>query len=225
MIEIEVTKAEHLLATRHELYSTLLILAASIDARDPLTTGHSERVRDLAVGICTAMDLDEEFCECVRVASLLHDYGKIEIPDAILKKDGRLSQEEYEIIMTHSKKTRDILSQINFVGEYKDVAEIAGSHHEQWDGQGYPEALAGEDIHLGARIVAVADYYDAVTSKRYYRDPMPIDVAVKLILKQSGKAFDPVVVDAFSAISGTWRRGLRRISRATGGFKQPANSG
>jgi len=197
VIGVALKNAEHLLAKDREFRSTLQVLAASIDARDPLTAGHSEKVTELSVGICNAMELDVTFRECVRVASLLHDYGKIGVPDAILKKDGRLNQEEYEIIKTHSNKTRDILSQINFEGKYKDVPEIAGSHHEKWDGQGYPDGLVGENIHLGARIVAVADFFEAVTSKRHYRDPMPTDVAVKLILEQSGTAFDPVVVDAF----------------------------
>jgi len=197
VIGVAIRNAEHLLAKDREFRSTLQVLAASIDARDPLTAGHSEKVTEFSVGICNTMELDVEFRECVRVASLLHDYGKIGVPDAILKKDGRLNHEEYEIIKTHSNKTRDILSQINFEGKYKDVPEIAGSHHEKWDGQGYPDGLVGEDIHLGARIVAVADFYEAVTSKRHYRDPMPIDVAIKLILEQRGTAFDPVVVDAF----------------------------
>ena len=197
VIGVAIRNAEHLLAKDREFRSTLQVLAASIDARDPLTAGHSEKVTELSVGICNAMELDVEFRECVRVASLLHDYGKIGVPDAILKKDGRLNEEEYEVIKTHSNKTRDILSQINFEGKYKDVPEIAGSHHEKWDGQGYPDGLAGEDIHLGARIVAVADFYEAVTSKRHYRDPMPVDVAVRLVMEQSGTAFDPVVVDAF----------------------------
>jgi len=197
VIGVAIRNAEHLLAKDREFRSTLQVLAASIDARDPLTAGHSEKVTEFSVGICDAMELDVEFRECVRVASLLHDYGKIGVPDSILKKDGRLNHEEYEIIKTHSNKTRDILSQINFEGKYKDVPEIAGSHHEKWDGQGYPDGLVGEDIHLGARIVAVADFYEAVTSKRHYREPMPVDVAVKLILEQKGTAFDPVVVDAF----------------------------
>ena len=197
VIGVAIRNAEHLLAKDREFRSTLQVLAASIDARDPLTAGHSEKVTELSVGICDAMELDVAFRECVRVASLLHDYGKIGVPDSILKKDGRLNHEEYEIIKTHSNKTRDILSQINFEGKYKDVPEIAGSHHEKWDGQGYPDGLVGEDIHLGARIVAVADFYEAVTSKRHYREPMPADVALKLILEQSGRAFDPVVVDAF----------------------------
>ena len=197
VIGVAIRNAEHLLAKDREFSSTLQVLAASIDARDPLTAGHSEKVTELSVGICNAMGLDVEFRECVRVASLLHDYGKIGVPDAILKKDGRLNQEEYEVIKTHSNKTRDILSQITFEGKYKDVPEIAGSHHEKWDGQGYPDGLSGEDIHLGARIVAVADFYEAVTSKRHYRDPMPTDVAVRLVREQSGTAFDPVVVDAF----------------------------
>jgi HD-GYP domain-containing protein (c-di-GMP phosphodiesterase class II) len=197
VIGVAIRNAEHLLAKDREFRSTLQVLAASIDARDPLTAGHSEKVTELSVGICNAMGLGVEFRECVRVASLLHDYGKIGVPDAILKKDGRLNHEEYEIIKTHSNKTRDILSQINFEGKYQDVPEIAGSHHEKWDGQGYPDGLIGEDIHLGARIVAVADFYEAVTSKRHYREPMPTNVAVRLVREQSGTAFDPVVVEAF----------------------------
>jgi Tfp pilus assembly protein PilZ len=143
------------------------------------------------------MDLDVEFRECVRVAALLHDYGKIGVPDAILKKEGRLTAEEYEIIKTHSNKTRDILSQINFEGKYIEVPEIAGAHHEKWNGEGYPDKLAKEDIPFGARIVAVADFFEAITSKRHYRESMPIQVALDEVVKESGEAFDPCVVDAF----------------------------
>ena len=143
------------------------------------------------------MDLDVEFRECVRVAALLHDYGKIGVPDAILKKEGRLTAEEYEIIKTHSNKTRDILSQINFEGKYVEVPEIAGAHHEKWNGEGYPDKLANEDIPFGAIIVALADFFEAITSKRHYRESMPIQVALDEVVKESGEAFDPCVVDAF----------------------------
>ena len=197
VIGVAIKNAEHLLAKDREFRSTLQVLAASIDARDPLTAGHSEKVTEYAVGICDEMNLGVEFRECVRVASLLHDYGKIGVPDAILKKDGRLTVDEYEIIKTHSKQTREILSQINFEGKYLDVPDIAGAHHEKWDGNGYPDGLAKADIPLGARIVAVADFFEALTSKRHYRDPMPIQVALDEVVKESGVAFDPQVVDAF----------------------------
>lgn len=197
VIGVAIKNAEHLLAKDKEFRSTLQVLAASIDARDPLTAGHSEKVTEYAVGICSELKVDVEFRECVRVASLLHDYGKIGVPDAILKKDGRLSLEEYEVIKTHSNQTRDILSRINFEGKYVDVPEIAGSHHEKWDGSGYPDGLSGEDIHLGARIVAVADFFEAITSKRHYRESMPIDVAIDQVVEQSGTSFDPDVVEAF----------------------------
>ena len=197
VIGVAIRNAEHLLAKDKEFRSTLQVLAASIDARDPLTAGHSEKVTEYAVGICDEMDLDVEFRECVRVAALLHDYGKIGVPDAILKKEGRLTAEEYEIIKTHSNKTRDILSQINFEGKYVEVPEIAGAHHEKWNGEGYPDKLAKEDIPFGARIVAVADFFEAITSKRHYRESMPIQVALDEVVKESGEAFDPCVVDAF----------------------------
>ncbi len=197
VIGVAIRNAEHLLAKDKEFRSTLQVLAASIDARDPLTAGHSEKVTEYAVGICDEMDLDVEFRECVRVAALLHDYGKIGVPDAILKKEGRLTAEEYEIIKTHSNKTRDILSQINFEGKYIEVPEIAGAHHEKWNGEGYPDKLAKEDIPFGARIVAVADFFEAITSKRHYRESMPIQVALDEVVKESGVSFDPYVVDAF----------------------------
>ncbi len=197
VIGVAIRNAELLLAKDREFRSTLQVLAASIDARDPLTAGHSEKVTEYSVGICDEMGLGFEFRECVRVAALLHDYGKIGIPDAILKKEGRLTKDEYEVIKTHSLQTREILEQINFEGKYQDVPLIAGFHHEKWNGTGYPEGLQSEDIPLGARIVAVADFFEAITSKRHYREPMPINVALDLVQEQSGTAFDPQVVDAF----------------------------
>jgi uncharacterized protein (TIGR02266 family) len=197
VIGVAIRNAELLLSKDKEFRSTLQVLAASIDARDPMTAGHSEKVTEYSVGICEEMRLDFEFRECVRVAALLHDYGKIGVPDSILKKEGRLTKDEYEIIKTHTLQTRDILQQINFEGKYQEVPEIAGSHHEKWDGTGYPLGLKGELIPLGARIVAVADFFEAITSKRHYRKPMPIDVAIDLLLKESGTSFDEEVVEAF----------------------------
>lgn len=197
VIGVSIRNAELLLSKEKEFRSTLQVLAASIDARDPLTAGHSEKVTEYSVGISDELRLGADFRECVRVAALLHDYGKIGVPDNILKKQGRLTTEEYEIIKTHTAQTKAILERINFEGKYADVPKIAGSHHEKWNGNGYPQGLKEEEIHVGARIIAVADHFEAITSKRHYRDPMPVEVAIDELIKYSGSYFDPLVVQAF----------------------------
>ena len=179
--------------------SVLKTLAASIDARDFLTAGHSEQVTEYAVGICRELGLAREYTEMIRVASQLHDYGKIGIRDSILKKEGPLSASEREEIKTHATKTENILNQINFEGIYREVPLIAGSHHERVDGSGYPRGLRGDEIPLGARIIAVADFFEAITAKRHYRDPMEFEEALAVLREESGKHLDPVVVDAFVA--------------------------
>jgi HD-GYP domain-containing protein (c-di-GMP phosphodiesterase class II) len=132
----------------------------------------------------------------IRVASLLHDYGKIGVDDAILKKPGRLTPEEYDHIKTHAPKTKSILQQVNFEGIYTEVPEIAGSHHEKLDGTGYPNGLAGDQIHFGSKIIAVADVFEALTSKRHYRDPMKREDAFEHLLQNVGVHFDQKCVEA-----------------------------
>ncbi len=199
VLGISIRNADLLLTKERQFQSTLQVLAASIDARDPLTSGHSEKVTEYVCGVCQAMNIGEEESEQIRVASLLHDYGKIGVPDAILKKEGRLTGEEYTIVKTHAQTTRDILSQINFEGIYKQVPTIAGAHHENIDGSGYPDGLTGAEIPTGAKIISVADFFEAITSKRHYREPMPLQTAYDLLRKQSGIKFDPAVVEAFIA--------------------------
>ena len=155
-----------------------------------MTAGHSAKVTEYALGICQELGMSAEYREMIRVASLLHDYGKIGVPDAILKKPGRLTPEERNIVKSHSAKTREILEQINFEGIYKQVPAIAGSHHEKIDGTGYPNALSGNEIPIGAKIIAVADFYEAITAKRHYRDPMPVDAALKLLQDGIGNHFE-----------------------------------
>jgi HD-GYP domain-containing protein (c-di-GMP phosphodiesterase class II) len=184
-------------AKESQFHSMLRVLAASIDARDHLTAGHSERVTDYVLGICREMNMPHGFCEMMRVASLLHDYGKIAVRDSILKKEGRLTAEEFSEIRKHAERSRSILEQINFEGIYEDVPVIAGSHHEKLDGTGYPRGLKGEEIHIGARILKVADFFEAVTSKRHYRDPMPLDVAFQMLRDGCGTEFDSDVVETF----------------------------
>jgi response regulator RpfG family c-di-GMP phosphodiesterase len=180
-----------------QFHSILQVLASSIDARDPLTAGHSARVTRLAVGIAREMLLPHEMIEVVRVAALLHDYGKIGIGDAILKKPGKLTKEEYEEIKTHASRTKQILDKVEFQGIYREVPNIALSHHEKFDGTGYPAGLSYTDIPLGARILAVADVFEAITAKRHYRGPMPSSEAFELLQRDRGKHFDPEVLDAF----------------------------
>ncbi|MBZ0157545.1 MAG: HD domain-containing protein [Alphaproteobacteria bacterium] len=177
--------------------SMLQVLAASIDARDDLTAGHSEKVSEYAVGIANAMGLSRDYCEMIRVAALLHDYGKIGIKDSILKKRGTLTEEERAEIQTHAVKTRELLERVNFEGIYREIPEIAGNHHEKIDGSGYPKGLRGEEIPLGAKIIAVADIFESITSRRHYREPMTLDEAFVLLEKESGVRLDKKVIEAF----------------------------
>jgi len=197
VIGISISNADLMEARQRQFSSILQVLAASIDARDPLTAGHSEKVTEYALGICEELNLSINYREMIRVASLLHDYGKIGVPDSILKKPGRLTEEEYETVKTHAQRTQSILEQINFEGIFSQVPEVAGSHHEKMDGSGYPNGLKGEEIPLGARIIAVADFFEAVTAKRHYRDPLPISYAFRLLEKGRSVHFDEKVVDAF----------------------------
>jgi HD-GYP domain-containing protein (c-di-GMP phosphodiesterase class II) len=197
VIGVSIRNADLLHAKRQQFHSILQVLAKTIDARDPLTAGHSEKVTDYALGICKELGEPQNFSEMIRVAALLHDYGKIAVPDSILKKPGRLTKEEYQVVKTHSEKTREILDQIHFEGIYQSVPAIAGAHHEKINGSGYPQGLMGHQIPRGAKIIAVADFFEAITAKRHYRDPMPLKVAFDLLRDESGKHFDPAIVEAF----------------------------
>ncbi|NLJ46561.1 MAG: GAF domain-containing protein [Treponema sp.] len=175
--------------------SILRTLAASIDARDSLTAGHSERVTEYAIAICEEMNMPGEFTEVIRVAAQLHDYGKIGIKDSILKKSGPLTGKQREEIKTHVVKTQDILSRINFAGAYQQVPFIAGSHHERLDGTGYPRGLRGDEIPLGARILAVADFFEAITAKRHYHEPLRFEEAVETLKQEGGRHLDQTVIE------------------------------
>ncbi|MBS3758920.1 MAG: HD domain-containing protein [Desulfobacterales bacterium] len=196
-IGIFIRHTEHLEARQNQLQSILKVLVSSIDARDPVTKGHSEWVAEYAVGICDELELDKDYREMIRIAALLHDYGKIGIPDSMLKKADKLTEYEYEYVKLHADKTREILSEINFEGALREVPEIAGAHHEKIDGTGYPMGLKGEEIPFGARIIAVADYFEALTANRYYSEPLPPGKALELVAEKSGTYFDKQVLEAF----------------------------
>ena len=197
VLGISIKNANLIEARERQMTSMLKVLGASIDARDPMTKGHSEKVTEYTMAICEELGVEAEYKEAIRIAAFLHDYGKIGVPDAVLKKPGRLTHEEVKIVQAHAQKTKEILSQINFDGILADVPKIAGYHHEKYDGSGYPDGLRGDQIPLGARIIAVADFYEAVTSLRHYHDPISAEEAVKLLKKEVGSSFDPDVVDAF----------------------------
>ena len=175
-------------------------LAASIDARDKITLGHSNRVKLYSELICSQLGLNKEVTNIISKAAMLHDIGKIGIKDAVLQKKGTLSKEEYEHIKEHVKITYDILCKTNINSSFSEITEIAASHHERYDGTGYFRQLKGEEIPLGGRILAVSDVFDAITSVRHYRDRMPMDEAINIIIEGRNKHFDGKITDAFLSL-------------------------
>ena len=175
-------------------------LATSIDARDKITAGHSSRVKLYSMLLVDALDCDEKFKEIVEKAAILHDIGKIGIRDSVLQKEGKLTDEEYKHIQEHVRITHDILEKIHTSDDFKQITEIACSHHEKFDGSGYYRHLSGENIPFGGRILAVADVFDAITSKRHYRDKMPIQNVIDILISGKDKHFDGKLVDMFLKI-------------------------
>ncbi len=172
-------------------------LAASIDARDGMTAGHSARVAHYSAGMARTLGLSEDEQYSIYYAALLHDYGKIGVDDAVLRKPSSLTPEEYEHVKQHARFTFNILSKINFPRKLRDLPLMAASHHERWDGKGYPWQMSGEEIPLAGRIIAIADVYDSLTRKRHYREPMPSEEVIAYLVEGRGNRFDPKVLDAF----------------------------
>ena len=175
-------------------------LATSIDARDKITAGHSTRVKLYSMLIADELGLDEKSKEIIEKAAILHDIGKIGIRDSVLQKEGKLTPEEYKHIQEHVQITHNILGKINMSENFKMITEIACSHHEKYDGSGYYRHLKGEEIPYGGRILAVSDVFDAITSRRHYRDKMPIVNVINILINDSGTHFDKSIVDVFLQI-------------------------
>ena len=173
---------------------TIEILRYTVEAKDVYTRGHSDRVSEYSVLIGEKLGLSEEELKTLRIGGLFHDVGKIGIPDSILLKETKLSDDEYSEIKNHPSIGAHILSNATI---FKDIIPIVLHHHERYDGKGYPKRLAGEDIPLMARIAAVADTFDAMTSKRSYRDALPLDIVKEELRKNSGTQFDPKVAEVF----------------------------
>ncbi|HVU79597.1 MAG TPA: HD domain-containing phosphohydrolase [Gaiellaceae bacterium] len=173
-------------------------LARAVDSRDAYTGSHSERVASLSAAIAEQLGLPADEIELVRLAGSLHDLGKLAIPEEILQKDASLSSAEWLVVQRHPQIGYRMLESLGV----DPIADWVLHHHERWDGSGYPDGLAGEEIPLGARIIFVADAYDAMTSSRLYRSPLARDTALAEVDRCAGAQFDPEVVRAFLAVSG-----------------------
>jgi diguanylate cyclase (GGDEF)-like protein/putative nucleotidyltransferase with HDIG domain len=174
--------------------ATIEALALAIDAKDQTAQSHIRRVQVYAAGLARALGMPETEIQGVKTAALLHDIGKLAVPEHILSKPGPLTQEEFQKIRIHPQVGAEIISGVPFP---YPVAPLIMSHHERWDGKGYPAGLKAEEIPLGARILSVVDYFDALMSERPYHKPMSFDAAIGLLHQESGKALDPLVVKTF----------------------------
>jgi diguanylate cyclase (GGDEF)-like protein/putative nucleotidyltransferase with HDIG domain len=174
--------------------ATIEALALAIDAKDQTAQSHIRRVQVYAAQLAKMLDMPDSEIQGVRTAALLHDIGKLAVPEHILSKPGPLTQEEFQKIRIHPQVGAEIISAVPFP---YPVAPLILSHHERWDGKGYPQGLKGEEIPLGARILSVVDYFDALTSDRPYHKAMSYDAAVALLNQESNKALDPTVVQMF----------------------------
>jgi len=173
---------------------TIETLRFTVEAKDTYTRGHSDRVSEYSVLLGKHLGLSEEDIHLLRVGGLFHDIGKIGVPDSILLKTSKLTDDEYSEIKNHPKIGSQILSNATI---FEKAIPVVKHHHERYDGFGYPEKLAGEDIPYLARIAAVADSFDAMTSRRTYRDSMPLDIVIEEIKKNKSSQFDPNIADKF----------------------------
>ena len=174
--------------------ATIEALALAIDAKDQTSQSHIRRVQLYAAAVARALGMSENDVQGVKTAALLHDIGKLAVPEHILSKPGPLTPEEFQKIRAHPKVGADIVSSVPFP---YPVAPLILSHHERWDGKGYPAGLRGEDIPLGARILSVVDYFDALMAERPYHKAMSFDAAIGLLQQEAGKGLDPIVVSKF----------------------------
>jgi HD-GYP domain-containing protein (c-di-GMP phosphodiesterase class II) len=176
--------------------SSIKALSAAIDAKDPYTQGHSERVTSFSLATARQMNIGKDRLEQLQMAALLHDVGKIGIEDAVLRKPDKLTDEEFDLIKRHPAMGASIMAPIK---QLKDIIPGMRHHHEAFDGSGYPDGLGGADIPLLARIIAPSDTFDAMTSDRLYQKAMDDDFVIKTLIRLSGTRFDPKVVQAFIA--------------------------
>jgi putative nucleotidyltransferase with HDIG domain len=221
LIEQRTRELNKALLTIEDSYrSTLKALAVALETRDRDTHGHSERVVSFSLRLGSELGLDEEQLRSLEFGALLHDIGKIGIADAVLRKPAPLTAEEWQQMREHPSLGQSILRGIKFL---EGAARVVGEHHEKWDGSGYPRGLKGSAIDLNARVFAVADAFDAITSDRVYRAGKSYESAIAELDTHAGRQFDPQVVAAFRRIPpGDWER-LRAASLAKASSPRPAS--
>lgn len=216
--ELERRVAEQVKEIADSHVSTIFALSTLAESRDPETGAHLERMREYCRSLANTLRempeyqdvVDETFVENIYAASPLHDIGKVGIPDNVLLKPGKLDDEEFDIMKQHSRIGADTLRRVS--EKYPSNAliqmgiEIAQSHHEKWNGKGYPDRLAGEDIPLSSRILALCDVYDALTCRRCYKEPFSHEKSAGIILSERGNHFDPALVDVFDKIQDEFDR-------------------
>jgi response regulator RpfG family c-di-GMP phosphodiesterase len=201
LVEQRTAELDHTLNSLEDAYrSTLKALTAALETRDLETHGHSERVVTYSLRLGQEYGLDSSRTKALEFGSLLHDIGKIGVPDLILRKPAKLTEEEWVLMREHPTHGQQILKGIEFL---EGAARVVAQHHEKWDGSGYPLGLKGEEIDLCARIFSVADAFDAMTSDRVYRKGKPYRDAAKELDDWAGKQFDPKVVEAFHRVAPT----------------------
>ncbi|MDD4573099.1 MAG: response regulator [Sphaerochaeta sp.] len=183
-----------LIALENTTLATLEAFTETIEQKDPYTKGHCSRVRTIALTIARALDFTDERLQVLEGGALLHDIGKIGIPEEILNKAAKLTKSEYDIIREHPASGERIIKHIDMFQAYRPIIR---SHHERMDGKGYPDGLKGEDIPIDVRIVSLADAFDAMTTSRAYRSALPTEFAVEELKLNSGTQFDPDLVNLF----------------------------
>ncbi|MDE3112750.1 MAG: HD domain-containing protein [Chloroflexota bacterium] len=193
---VAVENAQLVEAQRQLWMSLVETLAVTVDARDQQTAGHSRRVTRYAEVIAASVGLSAAEIERIRTAGLLHDYGKIAVRDRFLQKAGKLDDAEFAYMKAHAEKTGEFLRFLRFPPDMRDVPLIAAQHHERMDGKGYPLGLKGDQITIGARIVAAADVFDALTAPRYYKPAYPIEKTIEIMRSMTGEHLDPEIFAA-----------------------------
>lgn len=203
VFELTNNKQKLLKDLKELFYTTIKSISSALDAKDAYTHGHSLRVTLYSLILASQLEeSNEEFLEEIETAGLLHDIGKIGVPESILCKPGKLTDEEFEIMKSHPHKGKKML---NGIKKLNAVAEWLSTHHERWDGRGYPNGLKGTEIPITARIIAIADTYDAMTSSRSYRKALSHEVAVEEIERCSGSQFDPNIASVFLKIQDEFK--------------------
>jgi putative nucleotidyltransferase with HDIG domain len=193
---VAVENAQLVTAQKRLWFSLIETLATTVDARDQQTAGHSKRVTRYAGLIGAEMGLADDALQRLRAAALLHDYGKIAVRDRFLQKPGKLDDAEFAYMKAHAEKTAEFLSHLDFPPDMREVPDIAAQHHERMDGTGYPKGLRGDQILVGARVIAAADVFDALSAPRYYKPAYPLEKTLEIMDAMTGAHLDPTVMAA-----------------------------